>query len=313
MEAMLPEGYLINTAENKLKVKSAAALAEAAVKGEILEASALVCDAEHNIIVNLGGVRGIIPREEGAIGIKEGEVRDIALISRVGKPVCFTVTKISQDQNGTPIALLSRRAAQERCRKEYLGNLRVGDVIPARITHFETFGAFCDIGCGIVALLPIDSISVSRISHPRDRFSCGDDIKVAIKGIENGRITLTMKELLGTWEQNAERFSAGQTVSGVVRSIEDYGVFVELAPNLAGLAELRQGVFVGQRASVYIKSLIPEKMKIKLVIIDSFDMKFICPERPKYFFEGKRIERWEYSPESSPKKIFTDFGVEKAN
>ena len=309
MRVMYPEGYLINTAENKLKTKNAATLSEAAVKKDILEATALLCDAEHNLIVNFGGIRGIIPREEGAIGIKEGEVRDIALISRVGKPVCFTVTKISEDQNGTPIALLSRKAAQEICREEYLEKLSVGDIISARITHFETFGAFCDIGCGIIALLPIDSISVSRISHPRDRFQCGDDIKVAIKSIENGRITLTMKELLGTWEENAASFSAGQTVSGTVRSVEDYGIFVELAPNLAGLAELKSGVFVGQRASVYIKSITPDKMKVKLVIVDSFDMKFLCPQPPKYFYEGTHIYSWEYSPKDANKRIFTYFGA----
>lgn len=309
MQVMCPEGYLINLAENKLKTKNAATLSEAAVKNDILEATALLCDAEHNLVVNFGGIKGIIPREEGAIGIKEGEVRDIALISRVGKPVCFTVTKISQDKNGVPIALLSRRAAQEKCKKEFLDNLKVGDIINARVTHFETFGAFCDIGCGIIALLPIDSISVSRISHPRDRFCQGDDIKVAIKSIENGRITLTMKELLGTWEENASLFAAGQTVSGTIRSIEDYGVFVELAPNLAGLAELKSGVFVGQRASVYIKSISPDKMKIKLVIIDSFDMKFMCPASPKYFYDGKHIDRWEYSPRDANKKIFTQFGA----
>lgn len=311
MQVMCPEGYLINTSENKLKTKNAATISEAAVKNDILEAMVLLCDADHNLIVNFGGLRGIIPREEGAIGIKEGEVRDIALISRVGKPVCFTVTKIAQDQNGVPIALLSRRAAQERCQAEFLSKLSVGDIIDARITHFETFGAFCDIGCGIIALLPIDSISVSRISHPRDRFNQGDDIKVAIKSIENGRITLTMKELLGTWDENAAMFKAGQTVSGTVRSIEDYGIFVELAPNLAGLAELRQGVFVGQRASVYIKSISPDKMKIKLVIIDSFDMKFIAPSPPKYFYNENHIDKWEYSPNDASKKIFTHFGVEK--
>ncbi|MBR5452070.1 MAG: 30S ribosomal protein S1 [Clostridia bacterium] len=309
MQVMCPEGYLINLAENKSKTKNAATLSEAAVRNDILEATALLCDAEHNLVVNFGGIKGIIPREEGAIGIKEGEVRDIALISRVGKPVCFTVTKISQDKNGVPIALLSRRNAQEKCKKEFLDNLKVGDIINARVTHFETFGAFCDIGCGIIALLPIDSISVSRISHPRDRFSQGDDIKVAIKSIENGRITLTMKELLGTWQENASLFAAGQTVSGVVRSIEDYGIFVELAPNLAGLAELKSGVFVGQRASVYIKSISPDKMKIKLVIVDSFDMKFLCPSPPKYFYEGNHIDKWEYSPNDANKKIFTQFGA----
>ena len=42
--------------------------------------------------------------------------------------------------------------------------------------------------------------------------------------------------MLGTWAENAALFSPGQTVTGVVRSVEDYGIFVELTPNLAGLA-----------------------------------------------------------------------------
>ena len=77
--------------------------------------------------------------------------------------------------------------------------------------------------------MPIDSISVSRIPHPSERFRTGEDIRALVKGIdENGRITLTHKELLGTWEQNAAQFKAGETVPGVIRSVEKYGVFVEL-------------------------------------------------------------------------------------
>ena len=55
------------------------------------------------------------------------------------------------------------------------------------------------------------------------------------------------------------------------------GVFVELTPNLAGLAEYVQGVYAGQHASVYIKSLIPERMKIKLIIVDAFDAEYPPP------------------------------------
>ena len=55
-----------------------------------------------------------------------------------------------------------------------------------------------------------------------------------------------------------------------MRSEEHYGAFVELTPNLAGLAESRDGVEAGQQASVYIKSIIPEKMKIKLILVDAF-------------------------------------------
>ena len=92
-------------------------------------------------------------------------------------------------------------------------------MIDAKITHLESFGAFCDIGCGNVALLPIDAISVSRISHPKDRFKVGDDIKAVIKSVaDDGKITLSHKELLGTWEENAAAYRQGETVSGIVRN-----------------------------------------------------------------------------------------------
>ena len=306
VNTFFPEGWLKSAASNQKNMLTPSALAQAAATGEILEAPCLMCDAHHNLIVDLGCMRGIIPREEGAIGITEGIVRDIALISRVGKAVSFVVTGVKSDENGRLYATLSRRRAQEKCRDEFLALLTPGDIMGARITHLETFGAFCDIGCGIVALLPIDAISVSRIAHPRDRFSVGEDIRVIIKGIApDGKITLTHKELLGTWQQNADDFTQGQTVSGVVRSVEDYGIFVELTPNLAGLAELKNGVRVGQQASVYIKNIIPEKMKVKLIVIDSFDT--AVPPPIKYFYLEKRIDRWEYSPEGAHRKIFTEF------
>ena len=306
MNLYAPEGRLCDTAENRKWLSSPVNLAEASAKGIILEATALMCDAEHNIIVDLGCMKGIIPRIEGAIGIEEGTVRDIALISRVGKAICFTVKQIQADSSGRLYAELSRRNAQEKCISEYLSLKTPGSVIDARITHLETFGAFCDIGCGLVALLPIDAISVSRISHPKDRFSVGDDIKAIIKTIDNcSRITLSHKELLGSWEENAKSFSEGQTVTGIIRSVESYGIFVELSPNLAGLAEPKSGARAGMLASVYIKSIIPEKMKVKLIIIDSFEGDYSAPIH--YFCNEEKINYWRYSPENSTKDIYTDF------
>lgn len=301
-----PEGKLINTDENSKYMASEAALSLAQSLEIILEASVTMCDAEHNLVVDLGIMKGIIPRDEGAIGIREGKTRDIALISRVGKSVCFVVTGFSTDHMGRKYAVLSRKAAQQKCLDYILDNITTGDIIDACITHLESFGAFCDIGCGNVALLPIDAISVSRISHPKDRFYVGDKIKAIIKNIDDdNKITLSHKELLGTWEENCAGFCQGQTVSGIVRSVEDYGVFVELAPNLAGLAERKENVYVGQTASVYIKSIIPEKMKIKLVIIDSFDT--VIDNTYKYFYEGDHIDEFIYSPTQSSKQISTYF------
>lgn len=307
MKIYLPEGLRMDTVENKNAMRSRSALKEAQLTGQILEARAVICDNAHNLLVDLGCMQGIIPRMEGALGIEEGLVRDIALISRVNKPVCFKIMGFETNEYGSSYAVLSRRSVQIDCVNEYISQIKPGDVIDARITHLECFGAFTDIGAGITSLLPIDAISVSRIPHPGNRFNIGDDIKVVVQGIdETGRIFLSHKELLGTWEENAAGFCQGETVSGVVRSIESYGIFIELTPNLAGLAEPKEGVKTGQQASVYIKSIIPNRMKIKLVIVDTFDADYKIP-RLRYFLNEKHIESWRYSPESCGRVIESVF------
>lgn len=301
-----PEGTLLDTPENQAAIATPQALAQAQLTGKILEARVTTCDSSHNMWVSLPCMKGMIPREEGAVGIAEGELRDIALIARVGKPVCFLVLRIETTEDGEEIAILSRRAVQEQCQQRYLSALQPGDIIDARVTHLEPFGAFVDIGCGIASMVPIDAISVSRISHPSDRFAVGQSIRVIMKGTQGKRICLSHKELLGTWEENAALFHVGETTTGIVRSVEKYGVFIELMPNLAGLAELRQPVEVGQRTSVYIKALIPEKLKVKLILVDVCEQ-ITKPEPLKYFYQGDHIDRWVYTPDGSGKYIETVF------
>lgn len=301
-----PEGSIFNTATNQKYISSSQGLSEALEKNIILEAKAVLCTSSHDIIVDLPCAKGIITRENGALGIKEGFTRDIALISRVNKIVCFKIISLELDKNGELIAHLSRRIAQQECFDNFISELRSGDIIDAKVTHFEQFGAFVDIGCGIPSLLPIDMMSVSRISHPSDRFTIGQSIKVAVKSNENGRIFLTHKELLGTWKENADRFKSSETVPGIVRSIEDYGIFVELSPNLAGLAEPKEGISVGQSVSVYIKAILPDKMKVKLIIVD------VCAEKAeisdiRYFIDSDHIESWKYSTANSVKNISSEF------
>ena len=110
-------------------------------------------------------------------------------------------------------------------------------------------------------------------------------------------------------------FEAGQTVAGIIRSVESYGVFVELAPNLAGLAELREGSIeelrakIGQNAAVYIKSIVPERMKIKLVLIDTCFAELAKSKLTYYIDPGttQHLSHWLYSPASSRKVIETNF------
>lgn len=278
-------------------------LRRACQAGDILEARALRFGPQRALHLAMGDIPLLMPYEACADGAAEGKVRDIALITRVGRPVCFMVTRVPE----TGPVLVSRTLAQQRCKKAYLDALQPGDTLPCRVTHIEPFGAFCDVGCGIAALLPIDCMSVSRIASPADRVAAGQDILCAVKSRDaEGRLVLTMRELLGTWQQNAERFAPGETVVGVVRSVEEYGVFVELAPNLAGLAEPAEGLRPGQMVSVYIKSIVPQRMKIKLVILRAWEEEgFRFPLR--YAVQGGHIDRWAFSPPEASRHIETVF------
>ena len=221
--------------------------------------------------------------------------------------------QVTWTADGQPVYRLSRAEAQRMCKADYLDTLQPGDILPCTVTHIEPFGAFCDVGCGISALLPIDCMSVSRISSPADRVSVGQQILCAIKSRDaQGRFVLTIRELLGTWAENAAAFTVGETVVGIVRSVEEYGTFIEIAPNLAGLAESCPDLRPGQAVSVYIKNILPEKMKIKLVIVNhalSQSHRFEL----RYFITEGHLDHWLYSTPESHKRIETDFSVMACN
>lgn len=292
----LPEGRSLHQPENSSACATLDALAQAMEQETILEGMALLCDQNRDLTVQVGPFVGHIPREEAALGIAEGTTREIAILSRVGKPVCFTVIGL-EGKDGAISPLLSRRRAQELALDHMLADWAPGQVIPATVTHLEPFGAFVDVGCGVPSMIGVDRLSVSRISHPADRLTVGQEIYAAVLGAErhSRRVLLTHRELLGTWAENAALFRPGMTVQGYVRGVKEYGAFVELTANLSGLAETTEGVRDGDRVSVFIKSILPDRMKIKLHIID------ILPplDKPvplRYFIIEGHLDKWEYAP-----------------
>lgn len=290
---------------------SLTALKSAQEEGTVLEAPVLRCDTAHTLHVSLNGIRGQIPRSEAVAPWISGASRDIAILSRVGKQTCFTVKDVYADEKGAPVALLSRKDAQEQAMEFFLSHLTPGMVLTCLVTRLESFGVFLDIGCGIIAMLPIERISISRIAHPRDRFYEGQKILAAVWSInrEQRRITMTHRELLGSWMENASHFQPGETVRGIVRSIKEYGSFIELTPNLSGLADARENLSPGDHLSVFIKSIRPERMKIKLQVIEKLPP-LEEPEPPRYQITDGTLEHWVYSPPRYEKEpMVTDFTV----
>lgn len=290
----LPEGRLLETPQNLALTADDEGVEKALKQGCILEGIVTMCDEQRNLYVRLGNRRGVIPRQEAGLGAAQGKLREIAILSRVGKPVCFRVTGHDGAQ-----WVLSRRVVQEEANLWFQNQLMPGEIIQATVTHLEQFGAFVDIGCGLVSMIGIENISISRIRHAGERFEAGQHILVVISRKEpGGRICLTHRELLGTWQQNADRLRPGLAVKGIVRGIETYGVFVELFPNLSGLAEPCIQAEVGMEAAVYIKSILPDRMKIKLSILDTLPgagKRLICDE--DYDIREGRLRRWQYQPD----------------
>lgn len=277
------------------------ALRKAPGTGQIFQAMCVKCDEFHNLHVDLGALRGLIPREEAALGIADGSAREFAILSRVGKYVSFQV--LAFDRHGT--AILTRRAAQAEARDYYLANLEPGDILTAVVQNPADFGVFCDIGCGFTALMRIDRCCVSRLETTREHFYTGQPVYAAVHSIDHAasQIYLTGRELLGTWEENAAKFRQGQTVPGVARSIMPYGIFIELAPNLSGLAEPQTGIQPGDHVSVYIRSIQPDKHKVKLSILEVLPSPVAHGPLP-YRITAGRIDRWEYYPGSTAFTIF---------
>lgn len=275
-------------------------LRHGAETGRIFQAMCCKCDEFHNLHLDLGPIRGVIPREEAALGIRDGSVKEIAILSRVGKWVSFQV--LAFDLRGNVIG--SRRAAQAEAGSYFLNALSPGDVVPAMVQNPSELGAFCDIGCGFTGLMRIDRCCVSRLTTTAELFTAGQSICAAILRVDDTsrRIELTGRELLGTWEENAACFRPGQTVIGTVRSIMPYGVFIELTPNLSGLSEPDPRLAIGDRVSVHIRSIQEQKHKIKLAVIEALPP--TPPPPPDYFIRSGHIDRWEYWPGSKAVTFF---------
>ena len=268
---------------------------------KVFQAACTKCDEHLNLHVDLGNLKGIIPRDETTLGLTEGRVKEIAIVSRVGKPVCFQV--LSFDRRGTVI--LSRKAAQAEAKNYFFSVLHPGDIISARVQNTSPLGVFCDIGCGFTALMRISRCCVSRLKDASALFHPGQELLTAVYQIDDdrGHIELTGRELLGTWEENASLFRPGQTVTGTVRSIMPYGMFIELTPNLSGLAEPKEGLSPGDRVSVYIRSIQPQQHKIKLSLLEVLPPA-VVPPRLQYFIESGSLKQWEYYPGSKAITVF---------
>lgn len=214
-------------------------------------------------------IKAIIPRDEASSVVgDDGLVDEKHIINKKGKVIHSCIKDIIQNNDKIEL-ILSKKILELKVRRWMYMHLKAGMKLKGVVVSTTEYAAFVDVGGGVTGILKSQDITDLKIQHSSDILKVGQRIEVIVKKYDRdtGRIELSYKELLGTFEENIKRFKEGDIVDGIIRSRIKSGVFVELAPNLVGLAEHVNGIEYGQKVLVSIKKINIEKKKIKLIII----------------------------------------------
>jgi small subunit ribosomal protein S1 len=195
----------------------------------------------------------------------------------IGDQVEAAVLKVSKDDKKISLSIKQLKPNPWETVKE---KYAVGQKISGKVKSFADFGAFISLDEGIDALLHISDISwVKRVRHPSDVLKKGQEMEVVILSIEpeKERISVGLKELTeDPWiSEIPSRYALGDTITGKIVSIADFGLFVELEDGVEGLLhvsevekkhdEKLEDLFTaGAELSARIINVNPEDRKIDL-------------------------------------------------
>ena len=225
--------------------------------------------------VELGDIIAFLPGSQ--VDIRP--IKDASDLFDIEQP--FKILKMDKDQGNV---VVSRRAILEESRAEerdnLLSSIKEGSILKGAVKNITDYGVFVDLG-PIDGLLHITDISWSKISHPSEVLSVGQELEVIVVryNYDIKRISLGLKQLQqNPWENIAEKYAAGTKHGGKVSSIVEYGVFVELEPGVEGLVyhtemnwnnrntHPKKLVSVGQEFEVVVLDFNIDKHRISLSI-----------------------------------------------
>ena len=126
-------------------------------------------------------------------------------------------------------------AEKAELQKKLFESIQEGDVVEGTVKNVTDFGAFIDLG-GADGLLHISEMSWGRVENPKKVFKVGEKLKVLIKEISGNKIALSLKFAdANPWKDAAEKYAAGNVVTGKVARMTDFGAFIELEPGVDAL------------------------------------------------------------------------------
>jgi len=158
-----------------------------------------------------------------------------------GQEIQFVVTEYNPKRRryiGNRRMLVTAEKAEQA--KKLFDTLNVGDVVDGVVKNVTDFGAFIDLG-GADGLLHISEMSWGRVESPKKVFKVGDTVKVLVKSIEGSKIALSRKfDNENPWKDAESKYAVGNTVTGKVARMTDFGAFIELESGIDALLHVSQ-------------------------------------------------------------------------
>ena len=158
-----------------------------------------------------------------------------------GQEIQFVVTEYNPKRRryiGNRRMLVTAEKAEQA--KKLFDTLNVGDVVDGVVKNVTDFGAFIDLG-GADGLLHISEMSWGRVESPKKVFKVGDTVKVLVKSIDGSKIALSRKfDDENPWKDAESKYAIGNTVTGKVARMTDFGAFVELESGIDALLHVSQ-------------------------------------------------------------------------
>ena len=243
-------------------------------KGAIFE-GVVRSNRHYGSFVDIGGIQGLLH----VSNMSWGRIDHPDELVRPGDTI--TVVVLDYDKKRDRLSL-GRKQLLDDPWEGIDSRYEEGDEISGRVVSLADFGAFIEIMPGLEGLVHVTELAwVGRINHPKDVLEIGQNVGVKIISIdtENKRLGLSIKQLEeNPWEVLAQTLSEGAKLSGPVRSVTDFGAFVEVAPGVEGLVHVSniswternidpQTFFtVGERVETLLISIDPEAQRLDLGI-----------------------------------------------
>lgn len=237
---------------------------------EVIDMYVEKVDDNFNLIGYVGkNIKAILPRAEfSSIVEDDGLVDTKNIVNKAGKrlQVCIKQIIVENDSN---VVIVSKIVLELKVRKWMYLHLKPGIKLKGIVRGATSFAAFIDVGGGVTGMLKLPDITDMHINEVTDVLKLGQRIDVVVKSYDRdtGKIELSYKELLGSFEKNVKKIKEGDIIEGIARNRSKTGIYIELKNNLSGIADHVAGIEYGQRVLVSVKRINLETKKIKLIII----------------------------------------------